>query len=134
MTSLRGGGPLSTLVLGDNYYNSLWQLLFLNVLEKTKFNNLCGNPEFTEEKSLFPWMGKTKKGRRKKRDQFTGEYTTPVEAHPATMFWAMPRRIRLKTDALAPGICDICGSVSDKIIDSYKEIPGGASYQGGSIP
>ncbi|MBU2054502.1 MAG: type I-E CRISPR-associated protein Cse1/CasA [Proteobacteria bacterium] len=130
MTSLRGGGPLSTLVLGDSNYDSLWQLLFLNVLEKSKFENICGNPALTEKKYLFPWMGETRKGRRKKGDQFTGEYTTPEEVHPATMFWAMPRRIRLNLDNLTSSICDICGALSDRIIDSYKEIPGGASYGG----
>jgi len=130
MVSLRGGGPLSTLVLGDSSYASLWQLLFLNVLEKSKFENMCGNPKLIEKKFMFPWMGETRKGRRKKGDQFTGEYTTPEEVHPATMYWAMPRRIRLNLDNLTSNICDVCGAPSDTIIDSYKEIPGGASYGG----
>ncbi|MCK9196041.1 MAG: type I-E CRISPR-associated protein Cse1/CasA [Syntrophales bacterium] len=130
MTSLRGGGPLSTLVLGDSSYDSLWQFLFLNVLEKRKFENMCGNPTLTEKKHMFPWMGETRTGRRKKGHQFTGGYTTPEEVHPATMYWAMPRRIRLNLDNRTSSICDICGALSDRIIDSYKEIPGGASYGG----
>ena len=50
MTSLRGGGPLTTLVAGDNHHNTLWQLIYLNVLEYGKFTNICGNPELAEGK------------------------------------------------------------------------------------
>jgi CRISPR system Cascade subunit CasA len=46
------------------------------------------------------------------------------------MFWAMPRRIRLNLADLSSGACDICGMVTDSLINSYKEIPGGASYNG----
>lgn len=130
MTSLRGGGPLSTLVLGDNYHATLWQLIFLNVLEQGKFLDICGNPNLTSGKEMFPWLGETRKGRRKKGSEFYGEYTTPEVVHPVTMYWAMPRRIRLSLVDLAVGICSVCGINSDSLIDSYKEIPGGASYGG----
>ena len=130
MTSLRGGGPLTTLVLGDGNHDSVWQLLTLNILEKTKFLNICGNINLIEKKSIFPWMGTTRKGKRKKGDQFTGECTTPEEAHPTAMFWAMPRRIRLNFKNLTLGICDICGISSSSIIASHKKAPGGASYEG----
>jgi CRISPR system Cascade subunit CasA len=129
MTSLRGGGPLTTLVIGDSYHATLWQLIQLNVLERGKFIGICGNPDLATGRAIFPWLGETRKGRRKKGDAFFGEDTTPEIVHPATMFWAMPRRIRLNLD-LSSGNCDVCGSISDKLISSYKEIPGGASYGG----
>jgi CRISPR system Cascade subunit CasA len=134
MTSLRGGGPFTTLVKGDDHHNTLWQLVYLNVLECNKFNNICGNSELTEGKYTFPWLGKTKKGKRKKGDVFYGEDTVPFDAHPATMFWAMPRRIRLNLSELSSGHCDVCGDFSDSLICAYKEIPGGASYTGWCHP
>lgn len=130
MTSLRGGGPLTTLVVGDNHHNTLWQLIYLNVLEHGKFTNICGNPDLVEGKYTFPWLGETKKGKRKKGEVFYGEDTGPQDAHPATMFWAMPRRIRLDLADVSSGYCGVCGNSSKNIISSYKEIPGGASYNG----
>lgn len=130
MTSLRGGGPLTTLVVGDNHHETLWQLIYLNVLEHSKFTNICGNPALTENKYIFPWLGETKKGKRKKGETFYGEDTVPEDAHPAAMFWAMPRRIRLELMKLSTGLCDACGSDTDSLISFYKEVPGGASYNG----
>lgn len=129
MTSLRGGGPLTTLIAGDINHSTLWHLIYLNVLEHDKFLRICGTPSLTGS-AIFPWLGKTKKGRRKKGTEFTGEYTTPEDTHPATMFWGMPRRIRLNHNVLSEGHCDICGIASADIIHSYQEIPGGASYGG----
>ena len=43
MVGLRGGGPLTTLVLGDNQHNTLWQFIYLNVLEHGKFTNSFPN-------------------------------------------------------------------------------------------
>lgn len=128
MTSLRGGGPLTTLVIGDSAHETLWQLVYLNIMEQGKFNNICGNPNHMEGKYTFPWLGETKKGRRKKGETFYGEDTVPEDAHPATMYWAMPRRIRLNLAALSSGNCEVCGIDSKSLINSYKEIPGGASY------
>lgn len=130
MTSLRGGGPLTTLVLGDRQHNTLWHLVWLNVMDDGKFLASCGNPGLTDEKYVFPWLGPTKKGKRKKGEAFYGEDTLPEHAQPSTMFWAMPRRIRLNSDALESGNCDVCGRGSDSLIASYKEVPGGASYTG----
>ncbi len=130
MTSLRGGGPLTTLVLGDGQHNSLWHLVWLNVLEAGKFLASCGNPGLTEDRFLFPWLGPTKKGKRKRGETHYGEDTLPEHAHPSTMFWAMPRRIKVNSTVLQSGACGVCGNDSDLLIASYKEIPGGASYTG----
>jgi CRISPR system Cascade subunit CasA len=130
MVSLRGGGPLTTLVLGDDHHNTLWQLIYLNVLERNKFLNTCGNSDLIEDRHMFPWLGETKKGKRKKGEVLYGEDTAPHDANPATMFWAMPRRIRLNHSFLSSGNCDVCGNCSDSLINTYKEIPGGASYNG----
>ncbi len=130
MTSLRGGGPLTTLVVGDEQHNSLWQLVWLNVLEEGNFIASTGNPKLTEDKFKFPWLAPTKKGKRKKGDTFYGEDTQPVHAHPTALFWAMPRRIKLNCEVLGAGSCGTCGKDSVSLILSYKELPGGASYTG----
>lgn len=130
MTSLRGGGPLTTLVLGDGRHSALWHLVWLNVLEEGKFLASCGNSRLTEDRFVFPWLAPTKKGKRKKGETYYGEDTLPEHGHPATMFWAMPRRINLNSAAEEPGSCGVCGNGSDLLIASYKEIPGGASYTG----
>lgn len=130
MTSLRGGGPLTTLIVGDKHHETLWQLIYLNILEQSKFTNICGNTALSEGNYIFPWLGETKKGKRKKGETFYGEDTVPADAHPSAMFWAMPRRIRLNLNDLPAGSCDACGSDTDGLITSYKELPGGASYNG----
>ena len=130
MTSLRGGGPLTTLVLGDGLHNTLWHLIWLNVLEDAKFMASCGNPSLAEDRFVFPWLGPTKMGKRKRGKTFYGEDTLPEHAHPKTMFWAMPRRIRLNSKTLESGICGVCGNGADLLIESYKEIPGGTGYTG----
>lgn len=130
MTSLRGGGPLTTLVVGDNHHSTLWQLIYLNVLEHGKFLNIAGTTSLVEGRYIFPWLGETKKGKRRKGEEFYGEDTGPQDAHPTTMFWAMPRRIRMNLADLSSGSCDVCGNSSGSLISSYKEIPGGASYAG----
>ncbi|NMC74355.1 MAG: type I-E CRISPR-associated protein Cse1/CasA, partial [Geobacteraceae bacterium] len=53
-TSLRGGGPLTTLVAGDGIFTTLWHLIWLNVLENNKFLNLC-NSRLRRPSQQFPW-------------------------------------------------------------------------------
>ena len=130
MTSLRGGGPLTTLVLGDPQHGTLWHLVWLNVLEAGKYMVTCGNAALTEEKFIFPWLAVTKKGKRKKGSDFYGEDTLPEHANPLAMFWAMPRRIKLNSSPKSHGSCDVCGKMTNLLVSSYKEIPGGASYTG----
>lgn len=130
MTSLRGGGPLTTLVAGDNHHNTLWQLIYLNVLEQGKFTNINVDSDLIEDRHKFPWLGETKKGIRQKNGVPYGENTTPEDANPAVLFWAMPRRIRINLTDLSSGACDVCGNSSDSLIRTYKEIPGGATYRG----
>src|SRR5690625_2027125 len=49
-TSLRGGGPLTTLVVNTPHgvFDTLWHNLWLNVLTRTSFERLCGDASLTE--------------------------------------------------------------------------------------
>jgi len=119
-TSLRGGGPLTTIVTGD----TLWQTIWLNVLNESDFFDNCGNSSLTEDAAIFPWMGPT---RTSEKDQLT----TPEDAHPAQMFWGMPRRIVLNFDSDETGNCDVCGCDSNNLVTSYIAKNYGTNYEGG---
>lgn len=120
LTSLRGGGPLTTLVLGDEIHNSLWHTLWLNTLVRDDFLRMCGNSDKNTDSDMFPWLGKTR----------TGIKTSPVEVHPAQMYWGMPRRIRLNLEHCIRGQCDTCGNISDSMVISYREKIQGNNYKG----
>ena len=115
MTSLRGGGPLTTLIKGFGEHDLLWHTIWLNVLENTKFLNLA-NSQRTDEPYKFPWLSKTK------------GVITEQDMHPSQYFWAMPRRIRL-TSELSSGNCSVCSCQSNELISHFNEKPNGSKYQ-----
>jgi CRISPR system Cascade subunit CasA len=79
-TSMRGGGPMVTLV--DPGTGSLWDLVWANVP--------YGKPAGPE---VLPWMKPTRTSEAK------GSETYPQHGHPAEAFFGMPRRLRLVTEA-----------------------------------
>lgn len=106
-TSIRGGGPMTTLlvpdVLRNPQHNTLWHLAWLNVLPKKEFERLCGNPDKNDDESIFPWLGPTRTSDKKGRD------TTSEDVHPLQVYWSMPRRIRLDFTEADNGTCSITG-------------------------
>jgi CRISPR system Cascade subunit CasA len=73
-TSMRGGGPMVTMIdpgLG------LWQLVWANVP-----NGTLASPD------ALPWI-------RSPRTSNNGEQVFPADAHPAEAFFSQPRRLRL---------------------------------------
>lgn len=95
-TGIRGGGPLTTLIVAG----TLWQTCWLSVLEKSHIEGL-GNAALGQPAAAFPWLAPT-------RTSEGGRTTTPEDARPAQLFWAMPRRVRLVAGAVE-GTCSICG-------------------------
>lgn len=127
-TSLRGGGPLTTLVVldpkGEKLAATLWRDLWLNVLPQSQLSQLTGNPDLTEPAAIFPWLAPTRisgKG---------GEDTFPEHAHPLQMYWGMPRRVRLDVGETAEGECDICSRTSDSLLSRYVTKNYGTNYSG----
>ena len=129
-TSLRGGGPLTTLVICDPRQTddavspTLWRNLWLNVLETPEFLNPSGNPSKTELADVFPWLAPTRASDK------TGRNTTADDVSPSQMFWGMPRRIRLDFEALQAGRCDICGTRSESLVTQYITKNYGINYVG----
>lgn len=125
-TGLRGGGPLTTLVMGSN----LWETCWLNVLEKNRY--LTGAaPEKNAEHERFPWFAPTRTSETKHP---MGVTTTPADIHPDQQFWSLPRRIRLLAEEEEIAICDICGDETKRVYRAFKTKNYGVNYDGFEHP
>lgn len=119
-TGLRGGGPMTTLVMAD----SLWRTCWLNIMERSVFLSSCGNPKKDEDHDRFPWLAPT-------RTSDNDKSTTPNDVHPDQIFWSMPRRIRLiKTQESTEADCDLCGMAGGDAYGSYVTKNLGTNYKG----
>lgn len=117
---LRGGGPLTTLVLPPER-TTLWQMLWLNVLDRDDMPRYQQN----EVADVFPWMGPTRTSEK------AGSDTTPDSVHPLQAYWGMPRRIRLLfPDEAVTGDCDLCPSRDVELVDEYVTRNYGINYSG----
>jgi CRISPR system Cascade subunit CasA len=121
-TSLRGGGPLTTLVVPNGPVPArppaLWHLLWANV----HWQNKWPDPS-ADMKTVFPWLAPT-------RVSDTGQTTTPKDVHPAQAFWGMPRRIRLQFAVNEVGEpCSLTGDVDEVTVRSYRTRPHGHNYE-----
>lgn len=119
-TSVRGGGPLTTLVqaVGDS---SLWQNLWLNVMpnQAQAADEARIAPHFT-----FPWLVA------QERLQKDGGDLAPVAMHSNHIYWTMPRRIRLDFQNCSSGTCAICGRDGQSLVSSYITKNYGLNYKG----
>jgi CRISPR system Cascade subunit CasA len=119
-TGLRGGGPLTTLVIDD----TLWKTCWLNTLERQVFLSLCGNQNKDKDQDRFPWLTAT-------RTSENNKSTTPKDTHPEQIYWSMPRRIRLiKSQESHEVTCDLCGIVSRETYRYYVTKNLGINYKG----
>ena len=116
---LRGGGPLTTLVLPARK-TTLWQKLWLNVLDQESFTPSPTAPGA----DVFPWMGSIRLSDR------AGTETRPKHTHPLQMYWAMPRRIKLHFSQGSKSICDICGSEGRVAAKGFLTQNYGINYTG----
>jgi len=124
-TGLRGGGPLTTLVLG----NSLWETCWLNVLEKSRYFD-GSEMEKTAEHDRFPWFAPT----RTSEEKPPAGVTSPANVHPDQQFWSMPRRIRLQAEKCETTACDICGEPVQRIYRVFLTRHHGVNYDGFEHP
>ncbi|QCF28017.1 type I-E CRISPR-associated protein Cse1/CasA [Hydrocarboniclastica marina] len=118
-TGLRGGGPLTTLILPSEPDASLWKKLWLNVLDKSHWPYPEPNPKSFE---LFPWMETT-------RVSDKAQKTFASDVHPLHQFWAMPRRFRLIFEDHNCR-CDLCGRDSERVCRTVKARNYGNNYDG----
>ncbi|MBN8492950.1 MAG: type I-E CRISPR-associated protein Cse1/CasA [Burkholderiales bacterium] len=126
-TGLRGGGPLTTLLLaeqGPHSLRSLWHDLWLNVREREGFLASGGDSSKSAPHHSFPWLASVS------AMQTEGGSMAPVQVHPSHVFWAMPRRIRLDFETVGSGACDMCGRESDRQVRQYVTRNYGLNYKG----
>jgi len=121
-TSVRGGGPLTTLVVctPDERHPRqprLWDSLWLNVLEAPSSPASRNRPE-----DIFPWLGPTRVSDK------TGVTTTPQDVSPLQMFWGMPRRIRLVFEHVDDGVCGLSGDKANLLVREYRTRNYGTNY------
>lgn len=122
-TSLRGGGPLTTLLVATPS-RSLWQDLWLNVKPQRTFLQQGGDTKKTAKHFTFPWLAEISK------IQPAGGETQPLQVHPHHVFWAMPRRIRVDFADVQIGQCDVCKRDSTQLLHRYATKPQGLNYKG----
>lgn len=122
-TSLRGGGPLTTLLVATPS-RSLWQDLWLNVKPQRAFLQQGGDVQKTAKHFTFPWLAEISK------IQPAGGETQPLQVHPHHVFWAMPRRIRVDFADAQTGRCDVCKRDSAQLLHRYVTKPQGLNYKG----
>lgn len=116
-TSLRGGGPLSTVLLGHD----LWSTVWLNVLPRAEFESRGGDATLTVLERTFPWLGSP-------RLSESNEETGPVDIHPAQQFWATSRRVLLD-QSKEPGVCMLSG-VEGRVVRRAWVRSYGTNYKG----
>lgn len=116
---LRGGGPLTTLVIPAEAH-TLWQTLWANVLTQEELEP-CDS---ADDSAVFPWMGKARlsdKG---------GCLTLPGDVHPLQVYWGMPRRIRLEFEQGETTNCSLCGECTATVIKHFRTRNYGTNYEG----
>jgi CRISPR system Cascade subunit CasA len=127
-TSMRGGGPLTTLVLCTPVENNappvpLWQTIWLNILEKSA--SVLAS-EHQRPQDIFPWLAATRTSEKNSKTALTA----PEQVNPLQMFWGMPRRIRLVIDREISGSCGFSDENSDFLVREYRTKNYGINYPG----
>lgn len=115
-TGLRGGGPLTTLVIPPGPVPlPLWHLLWANVPN--------GQPAtLAELPRILPWLAKTKTSENDKK-------VTPSPGEEALAFWGVPRRIRLDFSPAEPNeTCGLTCAADSVMVRSWRQRPNGANY------
>lgn len=115
-TSLRGGGPLSTIMLGRD----LWQTVWANVLPLNE-RGVEPAPAVGElPGKVFPWAAPTCTSDK-------GEIFGRDDGHFLHHYWGMPRRFLLLPEK-AHATCDLCGDATGVVVRRFIQRPNGYNY------
>lgn len=114
---LRGGGPMSTLIVGE----TLWQTVWLNVLLKDELGS--GQRSSVFDQKIFPWLKPDSLIEEK-----TGKSVHLADVNPLHMYWAMPRRILLECEEKS-GECLLCEKHAKSVVAQYRDATSGIHYK-----
>ena len=125
-TSLRGGGPMTTLVVAEHERlgDTLWGRIWANV-ETTE--QATRRAPGRNEANVFPWAEPT----RTSNPKASGRRTTPMDVHPLQVYWGMPRRIRLEFEPAEGRSCAVTGTPDDVMAVAYRTRNYGTDYSEG---
>ena len=126
-TSLRGGGPMTTLVVARHrvFADTLWGRLWPNVETAEQMRGRVAGGQ--EADSVFPWLSAT----RTSNTKAGGGVTTPANIDPRQVYWGMPRRIRLNFEAAENRPCAMTDIRDSVIVSSYRTKNYGTNYSEG---
>ena len=117
LTSMRGGGPLTALVVPVAHDDAppvpLWRKIFANV-------GHCTKPKASELPKALPWLAPTLTSEK-------GRVVSLADAHPLQAYFGMPRRIRLVFSS-EPGTCSMTGR-EGALVTGFIQKPYGAKYR-----
>ena len=129
-TSLRGGGPMTTLVIAahQEHGDTLWGRIWPNVETEEQIWDRAGGtfPSLNME-SIFPWLVPTRTSDPKRE----GHSTSPSDVHPLHVYWAMPRRIRLVFEDAVGRACGMTSDTDSVVIPRYRTQNYGSDYTNG---
>lgn len=126
-TSLRGGGPMTTLVVADHdsYGHTLWGRLWPNVETREQIEDRATDAYPKDDiASMFPWLVAT----RVSNPKAGGRETTQVDIHPLQVYWGMPRRIRLLFEEGRKRTCSLTDETDQAVITHYRTKNYGIQY------
>ena len=115
VTSIRGGGPLSTLVVSGS---TLWGRLWPNVETRGQISERAVSSYPEAHDAIYPWLSQWRDGT-----------VTPDGAHPLLVYWSMPRRIQLILSSGNGETCSITGERPDALVRECG-IQSGNKYAG----
>ncbi|MCY4259651.1 MAG: type I-E CRISPR-associated protein Cse1/CasA, partial [Rhodobacteraceae bacterium] len=126
-TSLRGGGPLTTLIVASHprLSDTLWGRLWPNVETRGQIANRAVNS--LDSAPIFPWLMPT----RTSHSKSGGRSTTPADVHPLQVYWGMPRRIRLEFQSVDGAHCELTDAEDQVLVASYRTKNYGINYSEG---
>ena len=129
-TSLRGGGPMTTLIVAGHprMGDTLWGRLWPNVEGREQIEER-GNGTIPADdiERVFPWLAPT----RTSNPKAGGRDTTPDTVHPLQVYWGMPRRIRLRFEAAQKRGCALTAHNDRIVVSSYRTRNYGVNYAEG---
>lgn len=129
-TSMRGGGPLTTLPLPRRKVataaaalTTLWDVVWASVPGQDAIGAIPSEATDPLWAQVFPWLAAT-------RTSENDRGTLPDDGHPLQQFFGMPRRIRLDFAAAAQDRCTFDGPASDTLARSFRQKNYGVKYDG----
>lgn len=130
-TSMRGGGPLTTLIEPrvnqegetDAQNQPLWRKIWANAETVEQWRERGPDTADAGAECIFPWLARTRTSNPKEQ----GRPTTPQDGHPLQVYFGIPRRIRID---FKPGskVCDLTGRPDDIQAKEYRARNYGVEY------